>query len=171
MPKIHITSMTAADWPQIAAISQQGIDSGNATFEVQPSASWETFSESKINACSIVARAGEQILGWAALSPVSRRKVYGGVAEVSIYIALEAQGKGIGSQLLAELIRLSEAQGIWTLQAGIFPENQASLNLHFKHGFRQVGVREKIGRMEFGPYRSQWRDVIFLERRSKIAGV
>jgi len=111
----------------------------------------------------LVVRDGEQILGWAALSPVSGRCVYGGVAEVSVYIGESGRGKGVGSALLTALIASSEKEGIWTLQAGIFPENEASIKLHLKHGFREVGRRERIGKMN-----GVWRDTILLERRSRV---
>ena len=106
------------------------------------------------------------VLGWAALSPTSARKVYAGVAEVSVYVSAIARGRGVGSELLAALITRSEAHGIWTLQAGIFPENEASTQLHRKHGFREVGTRERLGKMEFGPRQGEWRDVMLFERRS-----
>ncbi|MBV6506057.1 MAG: putative phosphinothricin acetyltransferase YwnH [Syntrophorhabdaceae bacterium] len=165
-----ITTMVAADWPPVAAIYREGIATGHATFATQPPATWEEWCKNKINSCSVVAKENQKILGWAALSPTSTRAVYAGVADVSIYVSANARGQGVGSRLLPELIRTSEANGIWTLQAGIFPENQASLSLHFKHGFRQVGIREKMGKMEFGPYQGRWRDVVLLERRSKISG-
>jgi phosphinothricin acetyltransferase len=168
---VEIVDMTEADWPAVQAIYQAGIDSGNATFAAAPPAAWEEWRAGKINVCSLVARDGRTALGWAALSPVSSRYVYRGVAEVSIYIAAEARGQGVGSRLLEALILRSEANDIWTLQAGIFPENQASLRLHQAHGFRLLGVREKLGLMTFGPYQNRWRDVAFLERRSRVAGV
>ena len=168
---VQISIMTAADWPAVSAIYQEGIDTGSATFETAPPVSWEAWCKGKINACSRVARVGASIVGWAALSPTSSRKVYAGVAEVSIYIKAEIRGRGVGSRLLEELICASEAGGIWTLQAGIFTDNQASVALHLKHGFRVVGVREKLGRMEFGPFQGQWRDVFMLERRSTVIGL
>lgn len=175
---IIVAAMTASDWPPVSRIYQEGIDTGNATFATQPPASWEAWCESKINSCSLVARNDEEVIGWAALSPVSSRAVYAGVAEVSVYVSStvlrpaprSSRGTGVGSLLLQELIRTSEAHGIWTLQAGIFPENQASLSLHFKHGFREVGLREKLGRMELGEFAGKWRDVMLVERRSKVVG-
>jgi L-amino acid N-acyltransferase YncA len=163
--------MSEADWTDVAAIYQEGIDSGDATFASTPPASWEDWCAGKIEAGSIVAHRDGRILGWAALSPISNRKVYTGAAEVSVYVSQAVQRQGIGSRLLGALIEVSEANGIWTLQAGIFPENQASLHLHFKHGFRVVGKREKLGRMDFGPRQGEWRDVLLLERRSKVVGV
>jgi phosphinothricin acetyltransferase len=166
-----ITNMVAVDWPQVAAIYGEGIETGHATFASQPPATWEEWRENKINSCSLVAKENHEIFGWAALRPISNRAVYAGVAEVSVYVSAKTRGKGVGSLLLHELIGKSEANGVWTLQAGIFPENQASLSLHFKHGFRQVGLREKMGKMTFGSYEGRWRDVVLLERRSKVAGI
>ena len=163
--------MTEADWPAVAAIYQEGIDTGHATFAARPPESWEEWSAHKINACSLVARAEGQILGWAALSPVSTRAVYAGVAEESIYVHASARGKGVGRQLLQSLIDRAEAEGMWTLETGIFAENEASLRLHYRCGFRLVGIREKKGKMEFVPCRGRWRDVLLLERRSRTVGL
>jgi L-amino acid N-acyltransferase YncA len=168
---VLVAAMTSSDWPQVARIYQEGIDTGNATFAARPPATWEAWCESKINSCSLVAHGDDEVVGWAALSPVSSRTVYAGVAEVSVYVSSAARGKGVGSLLLQELIRTSEANGIWTLQAGIFPENKPSLLLHFKHGFRVVGIREKLGRMELGEYAGRWRDVMLVERRSAVTGI
>jgi L-amino acid N-acyltransferase YncA len=167
---VIIAAMSAADWVDVSRIYQEGIDTRNATFATAPPASWEAWCKGKINSCSLVARDGNAVVGWAALSPTSSRAVYAGVAEVSVYASSAARGKGVGSLLLERLIQTSEANGIWTLQAGIFPENEASLRLHFKHGFREVGRREKLGRMESGEWAGQWRDVLLLERRSKVVG-
>lgn len=168
---LTITTMVAADWPQVATIYREGIATGHATFASQPPATWEEWCKNKMTTCSLVARENHEILGWAALSPISQRAVYAGVADVSIYVSSHARGHGVGSALLKKLIDVSETNGIWTLQAGIFPENQASLALHFKHGFRQVGIREKMGKMTFGSYQGRWRDVVLLERRSQVAGI
>ena len=170
---ILVSPMTASHWAGVSRIYQEGIDTGQATFALAPPASWDEWCRGKINSCSLVARDEDnhEIVGWAALSPVSSRAVYAGVAEVSIYVGTPARGQGVGSVLLQELIHLSEMNGIWTLQAGIFPENQASLQLHLKHGFRVVGLREKLGRMECGEFKGQWRDVMLLERRSQIVGI
>jgi L-amino acid N-acyltransferase YncA len=167
---IIITAMDASDWSDVSWIYQEGIDTGNATFATAPPASWDAWCEGKINSCSLVAHDDNVVIGWAALSPTSSRAVYAGVAEVSVYISSAARAKGVGSLLLQELIQTAEANGIWTLQAGIFPENEASLRLHLKHGFRVVGLREKLGRMEFGEWAGKWRDVMLLERRSKVVG-
>ena len=172
MMPLLVRAMTEADWPAVAAIYQAGIDTGHATFEAHPPASWDDFRSHKIDGCSLVALGGEgAVAGWAALSPVSDRCVYAGVAEVSVYVDPAARAKGVGDALLDALIARSEAEGIWTLQAGVFPENESSVRLHLKHGFRLVGVRERIGLMSFGPRAGQWRDALFLERRSRVAGV
>ena len=169
--ELKISLMTSVDWPSVSAIYQAGIDSGNATFATQPPASWDEWTKSKLNHCNLVAKVDKSVIGWAALSPTSDRCVYRGVAEVSIYIDPSAHGNGVGSSLMQALIETSEAHDIWTLQAGIFPENTASMQLHLKHGFKLIGIREKPGYMSFGPYKDQWRDVAFLERRSKITGI
>lgn len=162
--------MTAVDWPAVAAIYQEGIATSQATFAPAPPPGWDEWRKGKINACSLVARDGDAVAGWAALSPTSARAVYAGVAEVSIYVAAAWRGQGVGSCLLTALIAASEAHGIWTLQAGIFPENTASLALHLKYGFRVVGRRERLGKMTVGPLAGQWRDVLLLERRSRVVG-
>lgn len=150
------------DWPRVQLIYEKGIKTGNATFQTS-APSWEEWNESHLASCRIVAQSNDQIIGWAALTPVSSRCVYAGVAEVSVYVDPEHSGKGIGLALLNELVHLSEADGIWTLQAGIFPENIASLRIHEKAGFRILGVREKIGKQN-----GLWRDTVLLERRSAL---
>jgi L-amino acid N-acyltransferase YncA len=162
--------MIEADWPMVAAIYREGIATGNATFATDPPESWAAWSAGKINACSIVARDGAAILGWAAVSPTSSRACYVGVVEHSVYVAHAARGRGIGSLLLHELIRVTEAHGIWMIQSSIFPENLASLALHTRHGFREVGRRERIALMEYGPYAGRWRDTVLIERRSASVG-
>ena len=162
--------MTAAHWSQVRTIYEQGIATGNATFTTA-APSWEEWDRSHLSHSRLVAvDAGsgpsEQVLGWAALSPVSSRCVYGGVAEVSVYVAGEARGRGLGRQLLAALVAESEAHGIWTLQAGIFPENTSSASIHVGEGFREVGRRERIGQLH-----GVWRDTLLLERRSAVVGV
>lgn len=156
--------MRAEDWPAVEKIYKQGIATGNATFETE-SPGWENWSAKHHPHSRLIVRDGRQVLGWAALSPVSTRHVYVGVAEVSIYIADAARGKGVGKALLGALIEHAEQNGIWTLQAGIFPENSASIALHISCGFREVGRREKIGQLQ-----GVWRDVILLERRSQKVG-
>lgn len=167
----HITQMTEAHWEEVRAIYQAGIDTGHATFETSAPKDWPTWQEIHINELSLVAIDGGTVVGWAALTPVSGRCVYSGVAEVSVYVAPSARRGGIGSQLLATLIERSESKNIWTLQAGIFPENIASIELHRALGFESVGLRRRIGKMSHGPLAGQWRDVWLLERRSTRIGV
>jgi L-amino acid N-acyltransferase YncA len=153
--------MIEAHAAAVLRIYQAGIDSGNATFEtVAPS--WNDFdTRFRPDVRFVALSSAESVLGWVALSPVSARRAYAGVAEVSVYVAPDAAGRGVGRALMAEAIEASEAAGIWTLQAGIFPENTASLALHRAVGFRTVGIRERIGRRD-----GRWRDVVLLERRS-----
>jgi phosphinothricin acetyltransferase len=165
MAAIAVEPMRASDWPAVAGIYQQGIDTGDATFETHVP-SWEAWDAGHLSAARLVARDEGRVVGWAALSPVSDRCVYGGVAEVSVYVAGAARGRGIGRRLLEALALASEEAGIWTLQAGIFPENEASLAIHRSCGFRVVGRRERLGRLA-----GEWRDVILLERRSRSIGV
>jgi L-amino acid N-acyltransferase YncA len=152
--------MSADDWPAVRSIYLEGIATGNATFE-KAAPDRERWDEGHLPTCRLVARAADEVVGWAALSPVSRRPVYAGVAEVSVYISERARGQGVGTALLARLVADSEREGIWTLQAGIFPENTASIELHQRAGFRVVGVREKLGSMD-----GRWRDVVLMERRT-----
>jgi phosphinothricin acetyltransferase len=162
--KIRIEPMRPQDWPAVRGIYLEGIAGGNATFE-QTAPEWEKWNAGHLPGARIVARAEEDVVGWAALSGVSGRCVYAGVAEVSIYVAERARGRGVGQRLMAQLITGSEAAGIWTLQAGIFPENVASIALHQRAGFRIVGQRERLGQMN-----GRWRDVVLMERRSAVAG-
>ncbi|MBC6460985.1 N-acetyltransferase family protein [Actinomadura sp. HBU206391] len=150
----------------VLEIYQAGVDGGNATFETA-APTWAKFDEGKLRDHRFVALGPEGALGWAALSPVSGRCVYAGVAEVSVYVHARAQGQGVGRALLGALIDSTERAGLWTLQAGIFPENEASIRLHEAAGFRVVGVRERIGRHEFAG-RNRWRDVVLMERRSPV---
>jgi phosphinothricin acetyltransferase len=160
-----IRPMAPPDWPGVRAVYLEGIATGNATFETE-APQWDRWDAVHSAACRLVAENAGAVLGFAALSPVSARRVYAGVAEISVYVAEQARGSGIGGALLRELVRASEAAGFWTLQAGIFPENHASLRLHQKCGFRVLGVRERVGCMA-----GRWRDVVLLERRSATAGV
>lgn len=159
-----IEPMADSDWPQVRPIYLEGIATGNATFETE-APSWDKWNAGHLAKCRLVARENGQVLGWAALSPVSGRCVYAGVAEVSVYVAESARGRGVGKALLQELVKQSEACGIWTLQAGIFPENTTSIAIHQACGFREVGVREKLGKMG-----DRWRDVVLMERRSSKTG-
>jgi phosphinothricin acetyltransferase len=157
--------MAAQDWPAVREIYAEGIATGNATFETSPP-EWATWDAAHLSSCRFVARLENKVVGWAALSPVSSRCVYAGVAEISVYVAQKFRGRRIGTKLLAALIDSSEAAGIWMLQAGIFPENVSSVEMHTKLGFRIVGKREKLGSMD-----GRWRDVLLLERRSTVTGI
>ena len=163
--KITTDKMVDLDWPAVAAIYQEGIDTGDATFE-DSVPTWEQFDDRHLPDGRLVARLGDSIAGWIALCPVSNRCVYAGIAEVSIYVKAAARGRGVGHHLLTKAIEASEQAGLWTLQAGIFPENTASLALHKRCGFRLVGYRERLGRMD-----GVWRDVVLMERRSEVTGV
>jgi phosphinothricin acetyltransferase len=163
LTRMEIRDLTPLDWREVAGIFRDGIDSGVATFETEPP-SWEAWDAAHPEV-RVVAELDGRIAGWAALSPYSDRRCYRGVAEDSVYVASWAQGRGVGRALLEELIARAEAAGIWTLQAGIFPENKPSLRLHLGCGFRLVGVRERLG--EAG---GEWRDVLLLERRSEVVG-
>jgi phosphinothricin acetyltransferase len=157
--------MRPEDWDAVRAIYVEGIATRNATFE-QSAPDWQTWDQGHLPCCRLVARIESEVLGWTALSPVSSRRVYAGVAEFSLYVAEHARGRGVGAALLKALIEASEQEGIWTLQSGVFPENTASLELCRRFGFRVVGTRERIGSMD-----GRWRDVVLLERRSEVSGV
>ncbi|MBC2582257.1 GNAT family N-acetyltransferase [Clostridium sp. DJ247] len=161
-----IDEMTQSDWEQVANIYLEGINTGKATFQPEVP-TWENWNNSHINSCRLVARSGNKVFGWAALSPTSSRCVYAGVAEVSIYIGEKYSGQGIGTALITNLIKLSEESGFWTLQSGIIKENTSSIALHKKCGFREIGFREKISKMKDGT----WRDVVLMEKRSQVVGV
>ncbi len=156
-----IDQMRANDWEQVREIYLEGIRSGNSTFETD-APSWEKWNEGHLPFGRLVMRDEETVIGWAALSPVSKRDVYRGVAEVTVYVTESARGKGIGRRLLEALIAESEKNDIWTLQASIFPENTASVELHLRCGFREVGRRERIAML-----RGVWRDTILFERRRR----
>jgi len=151
-------------WPQVREIYAQGIATGSATFTTEPPA-WDAWDRAHLGDCRLVATDANAIEGWAALLPISARDCYRGVAEVSIYVAESARGRGIGSRLLGALVDVSERSGIWMLQAVIFPENTASIRIHEKHGFRLVGRRERIAQRD-----GVWRDTVLLERRSRVIG-
>jgi len=162
---IAIDQMRSGDWEPVRRIYLEGIAGGQATFETEAPA-WGDWDAAHLISPRLVAREDKAVLGWAALSPVSRRAAYAGVAEVSVYIAGDYRGRGIGRALLEELIRQSEHDGIWTLQAAVFPENMATVALHLRCGFRKVGRRERIGKLQ-----GAWRDTLLLERRSQLIGV
>ena len=155
-----IEAMRPEDWPAVVTIYLEGIATGHATFETR-APSWPEWDEAHLQCGRLVARAGGRIVGWAALSPASRRQVYSGVAEVSVYVGSQSRGQGIGRALLEQLIRDSEEHAIWTLQAAVFPDNEATVSLHKRCGFREVGRRERIGKLN-----GEWRDTLLLERRS-----
>jgi L-amino acid N-acyltransferase YncA len=156
---VSVRSLVPDDWRAVQSIYEQGIRGGDATFETE-APGWTEWD--RAHSLRLVAEAGGEVVGWAALSPVSERCVYGGVAEDSVYVADSAQGRGVGRALLEELVRRAESDGVWTIQAGIFPENESSIALHERCGFRVVGTRERIGK-----HHGVWRDVVLMERRSK----
>ena len=162
---LSLEKMLPEHWPEVRAIYLEGLLTGDATFETE-APEWERWDAAHLRACRLVALSGERVAGWAALSPVSARKVYAGVAEVSVYVGAGFRGRGLGRTLLSTLVRESEGQGIWTLQASIFPENVGSIALHRACGFREVGRRERVGRRL-----GRWRDTILLERRSQTVGM
>jgi phosphinothricin acetyltransferase len=162
---VQIRAMTAEDWEPVRAIYLAGIATGQATFETD-APTWTTWNNSHLPAPRLVAISREAIGGWAALSPVSARPVYKGVAEVSVYVAEQMRGAGLGGCLLKALVKESEENRIWTLQASIFPENAASISLHNSCGFREVGRRQRVAKMK-----GVWRDTLLFERRSKLVGV
>jgi phosphinothricin acetyltransferase len=162
---IILDKMLPADWEAVKQIYEEGIATGNATFQ-QQAPNWEEWNNDHLSHSRIIAKEDGTILGWAALTGISGRCVYAGVAEVSVYVSDKARGKGVGKKLLQKLIEESEANNIWTLQAGIFPENIASIKIHNASGFRTLGVRERIGQMN-----GIWRDTVLMERRSKTIGI
>jgi len=161
--KIH--KMTAAHWVAVSKIYAEGIATGFATFE-KSVPSYENWDKAHLGNCRIVVLSQNTVLGWAALSPVSNRCVYGGVAEVSVYVGQDYTGKGVGTLLLQQLILASEKEELWTIQSGIFPENIASIVLHEKAGFRYIGKRERVGQLD-----GVWKDNLLFERRSKTVGI
>jgi L-amino acid N-acyltransferase YncA len=163
---MRIDSMTPTDWPAVRDIYEAGIATGEATFQTE-APPWNTWDAAHLETCRLVARdEHDVVIGWAALGRVSQRPVYSGVAEVSVYVAESARGQGVGLQLLTALIAASERDGRWMLQASIFPENEASVRLHQRCGFRIVGRRERIA-CQYG----RWRDTLLMERRSTTTGI
>lgn len=161
----NIRLMIDEDWKHVKQIYLDGIATGNATFETK-APDWAEWKQNHDMRCALVAEFDSVIIGWASLSPVSERCVYAGVGESSVYVHAKFKGRGVGKRLLSYLIERSEAHGYWTIQAGIFPENCSSIVLHEKLGFREVGRREKLGKIE-----NRWRDVVLLERRSQQIGI
>ncbi len=162
---VTIRAMSEADWPVVSDIYRDGLATELASFETDVP-SWEQWDPTHLVECRLVASDGDRVVGWAALSPVSSRCVYGGVGEVSVYVAAQSRGAGVGRKLLSRLVEASELEGLWMLQAGIFPENVASVLLHKRCGFREVGRRERLGQLD-----GVWRDVLLLERRSDTVGL
>jgi phosphinothricin acetyltransferase len=160
--QLTIENMKTSEWEKVARIYRAGIETKVATFQNEVP-SWEEWDASHHKDCRLVAKVGDTVVGWVALSPTSKRKVYAGVAEASLYVDEAYKGQGIGTALLKKAIELSEARGFWTLQAGVIAENTRSIALLKKVGFREVGIREKVGRMDNG----RWHDVVLMERRSK----
>lgn len=157
--------MRAEDWNEVSKIYAEGIATGYATFETQVP-SYESWDKAHLTSCRLVAVNNQDILGWAALSPVSSRCVYGGVAEISIYVSAKQRGRGVGKTLMGSLIGESEDEGLWTLQSGVFPENEGSIQLHTQMGFRYIGKRERVGKRD-----GAWKDNLLFERRSKTVGI
>ena len=162
---LTVEPMMPWDWDAVRAIYEDGIRTGDSTFDTEAPVAWDTWDAEHLAHCRLVARIDDRVVGWAALTSVSDRCAYGGVAEASVYVAESARGRGVGSKLLGALIIDSEREDIWTLQAGIFPENEASVGLFERKGFRIVGNRERLGELN-----GVWRDVLLLERRSRVAG-
>ncbi len=160
-----IREMKASDWGQVSQIYEEGIATGFATFEKE-TPDYQHWSQAHLEPCRLVAEENGKITGWAALSPVSSRCVYGGVGEVSVYVSGTNRGEGIGKRLLEQLIIESEKAGFWTIQSGIFPENKGSIRLHEKVGFRFIGKREKIGKID-----GVWKDNLLFEKRSDNIGI
>ena len=162
---MEVRPMKTHDWDTVSKIYAEGIATGFATFETDVP-SYESWDAAHLKTCRFVADSNGEIIGWAALSPVSSRCVYGGVAEVSVYIGQKSRGMGLGELLMNRLISTSETEGIWTLQSGIFPENKGSIKLHEKVGFRYIGKRERVGKLA-----GEWKDNILFERRSSTVGI
>ncbi len=167
---VTVCAMTPEHWVEVERVYAAGIATGHATFEAAPP-SWEQFDAGRLPGQRLVAVEEGRVVGWAAASRVSDRRVYAGVVEHSVYVDPAVAGRGVGRLLLEALVASTEAAGIWTIQSGVFPENAASLALHRAVGFREVGVRERVGQMTYGPMAGRWRDVVFVERRSDRVGL
>ena len=162
---MELRNMTASDWEQVASIYEEGMATGHATFETKVP-TFQHWDSNHLTNCRLVAVIDKKIVGWAALSPVSGRCVYGGVAEVSVYVSASSRGLGVGKLLLQRLILESEEAGYWTLQSGIFPDNLSSILLHEKLGFRKIGHRERVAQLH-----GVWKDNVLFERRSTTVGI
>jgi phosphinothricin acetyltransferase len=165
MKDFDITPMTAVDWPQVRAVYAEGIASGQATFETEPP-DREAWDAGHLPHSRLVARRAGHVVGWAALAPVSRRVCYAGVTEISVYVAADCRGQGVGTILLRALVAESERHGVWTLQGATFAENASSLRMQAACGFRVVGRRERVARLH-----GVWRDIVLTERRSTAVGL
>jgi L-amino acid N-acyltransferase YncA len=164
-PDVLLRPLVPGDWPAVASIYRQGMATGDATFETDVP-TWDAWDAARLPRCRLVAQSDGVLVGFAALSPVSSRAVYAGVAEVMVYVAEDMRGRGIGRRLLDALVDHAEEAGLWTLQAGIFPENRASIALHAAVGFQVLCTRHRLGRAADG----RWRDVVLMERRSDVVG-
>jgi phosphinothricin acetyltransferase len=171
IPPLSIQPLQAQHWAAVRAIYQAGIDTGHATFESRAPDSFEQWLSGHVPELCLVAIEAGTPVGWTALGRALSRRVYAGVADESVYVAPSHARRGVGRSLLVKLIQQSEERGYWTLQAGVFPENIASVALHHALGFEALGLRRRVGRMSYGPMAGQWRDVLFLERRSLRVGV
>jgi L-amino acid N-acyltransferase YncA len=158
----EVRDLRPDDWAEVARIYEEGIATGNATFETEVP-SWEDWDAAHLDEHRFVAERGGRVIGWIALSPVSRRPCYAGIAEISVYVAESARGDGVGADLLAAVVESAERDGLWMLQTSVFPENEPSLALLRRFGFRTVGTRERIGRLH-----GVWRDTVLVERRSEV---
>ena len=167
---VVVAPLAREHWRAVERIYQEGIAIGNATFEVTPPSA-EDFFATRLAAHRFVAVESAHVVGWVAAAPISSQPAFAGVVEHSLYVAEQAQGRGIGRLLLTALIESTERAGIWTLQSTVFPENGVGLILHESVGFRRVGVREGIAKMTYGPMAGRWRDTVLLERRSSVAGL
>lgn len=163
--QLTLRPMEASDWEAVARIYKEGIATGFATFETDVP-TYNSWDQAHMNSCRLVVTENNRVLGWAALSPVSSRCVYGGIGEVSVYVAHDSRGKGVGRLLLQALVHESESEGLWTIQSGIFPENKGSIELHKKMGFRYIGKREMVGKLH-----GVWKDNLLFERRSTTVGI
>ena len=164
--KIEVRDMIPEDWPDVREIYRQGVDSGDATFEHEISG-WGDWNARRHLTCRLVAESDGAVVGFACVSPASRRAVYSGVCEIMVYVAARNRGQRVGSLLMASIVSATEAQGMWMLEASIFPESVASIRAHERVGFRVVGTRERIGRFHDG----RWRDTVLMERLSALAGL
>jgi len=166
----EVEPMTEAHWPDVRRIWAAGLATGHASFAAEPPA-WERFDADRLAEHRFVALVDGQVAGWVAVSPTAARPEYAGVVEHSVFVDPSAAGHGVGRALLDRLIASTETAGIWSIRSAIFPENAASLALHRVAGFRVVGTRERVARFGYGPMAGKWRDVVLVERRSRVVGL